>query len=244
MRVTSINNHNYSQKTQAFKSVNRFVNTKDGRIYQTFTQFYRNDLNWGAFIEFLENKYKNIPKVNIFNFACSEGAEAYSLAISLLENVKDNVNKYFPIFASDIDKNNIEVAQKGCFEIKNIELYRINKNTKNKFDKYFVPTTSSTGEISKLETKDFLKEKVEFKIDDILSGIKRLPKTNSVFLIRNVWPYLDIEEKSEILRELATLDKSCCVAIGEIDAMTDVGRALDYYGFKRTPVQNVYEKEF
>ena len=137
MRVTSINNHNYSQKTQAFKSVNRFVNAKDGRIYQTFTQFYRNDLNWDAFIEFLENKYKNIPKVNIFNFACSEGAETYSLAISLLENVKDNVNKYFPIFASDIDKNNIEVAQKGCFEIKNIELYRINKKTKNKFDKYF-----------------------------------------------------------------------------------------------------------
>ena len=51
------------------------------------------------------------------------------------------------------------------------------------------------------------------------------------------------KEKSEILRELATLDKSCCVAIGEIDAMADVGRALDYYGFKRTPVQNVYEKE-
>ena len=63
-------------------------------------------------------------------------------------------------------------------------------------------------------------------------------------MIRNVWPYLNFDERTEILRELAKLDKSCCVVIGEIDSAHDVGQALEFYGFKKTPIINVYEKEF
>ena len=80
-------------------------------------------------------------------------------------------------------------------------------------------------------------------MSDILTEIKNAPKKDSIFMIRNVWPYLDFDERTEILRELAKLDKSCCVVIGEIDSH-DVGQALEFYGFKKTPIINVYEKEF
>lgn len=241
MHLMSINTFNNSSPT--FKSVNRVVSTSQGRIYQTFTQFFRTDLNWDALVEFLENKYKNTPMVNIFNLACSEGAEPISLAIALKENLKEKSLKY-NIFASDIDKKNIQIAQNGIFDITNKEIYRINKRTNNKFDKYFTPQITSTGEISKLIIKPELKEKIKYKIGDILTEVRNAPKSNSVFLIRNVWPYLNIDEKSEILRELATLDKSCCVVIGEIDSAIDINQALVLYGFKKTPIMAVYEKEY
>ena len=241
MHISPINN--YKNNYTSFKSVNRYVRLNDGRFYQTFTQFFRTDVKWSDFVNFLENKYKNTSKVNIFNLACSEGAETCSVAIALAENLKEN-SKKFQIFASDIDLKNIEIAQNGIWDITNRELYRLNKITNNKFDKYFMPETCSTGEISKLKIKPELKDKIEFKVSDILTEIKNAPKKDSIFMIRNVWPYLNFEERTEILRELAKLDKSCCVVIGEIDSALDVGQALEFYGFKKTPIINVYEKEF
>ena len=240
MHILTVNNYN---SNPSFSSVNRLVSTKEGRIYQTYTQFFRTDLNWDGLVEFLENKYKNIPKVNIFNLACSEGAEPNTLEISLIENLKEKADK-FSIFASDIDEKNIEIARNGIFDITNKEIYRINKKTNNKFDKYFIPETSSTGEITKLKVKPILKDKINFKVSDILTEIKNAPKSNSVFLIRNVWPYLDIDEKSEILRELYKLDKTCCIIIGEIDNAVNIHQALEMYGFKKTPLMGVFEKEF
>ena len=243
MHPMNIYNYNYNNNYPTFKSVNRLVSTKQGRVYQTFTQFFRSDLNWENTIEFLETKYKNCPNVNIFNLACSEGAEPISLSIILNEKLKDDAKK-FNIIASDIDEKNIQIAQNGTFDITNKELYRINKKTNNKFDKYFMPVTSSTGEISKLILKPELKNRIEYKISDILTEIKNAPKSNSVFLIRNVWPYLNEDEKCETLRELAKLDKSSCVIIGEIDHAININQALELYGFKKTPIMHLFEKEY
>ena len=45
------------------------------------TCFFRICLDWINFGKFIEQKYQNVPKVNIINHACSIGEEAYSLAI-------------------------------------------------------------------------------------------------------------------------------------------------------------------
>lgn len=241
MLISPVNNykHNYA----SFKSSNRYVSRKDGRFYQTFTLAFRKDLNWLAFVDFLENKYKNIPQINIFNLACSEGLEPCSLAIILKEKLKDTSSKY-QIFASDIDEKNIKIAQDGIFDISKNELFRINKLTNNKSSFYFTQETSSNPETIRLKVTPELKKEIEFKTSDILTEVKNSPKSNSVFLIRNVWPYLNFDELTEILRELAKLDKSCCIVIGEIDVASDIGQALEFYGFKKTPVKNVFEKEF
>lgn len=242
MHITPISNRNlYSPQ---FRSINRYVTTPKGKTYQTFTLFYRSDLNWKEFVNFLDNKYRNIPNVNIFNFACSEGAEPYSLAMTLIENLKEKSTKFLPIKASDIDSKNMEIIRKGQYLVNKGELNKIIKNTKNNFNTYFNHKDSISSDSAQLIVTPLLKEKVKYKQSDILTEIKDAPKSNSVFLIRNVWPYLDFDERAEILIELSKLDKSCCVVIGEIDPMTNIGQNLELYGFKKTPLTNVYEKEF
>ena len=236
MYISPVNNYNLP----TFRSVNRLVRTEDGRVYQTFTKFFRNDLNWQGFIEFLENKYKNVPRVSIYNLACSEGAEPCTLAVLFAEKGLDK----YKILASDIDSKNIEIAQKGFVDVTNGELLRIDKMTNGQTMKYFSPAFSTTGEIKQIQPKPELKEKIEYKVSDILTEIRKAPKTNSVFLIRNVWPYLNIDEKSEILRELSNLDKTCCVVIGEIDNAIQINNALESYGFKKTPIMSLFEKEY
>ena len=58
MHISPINN--YKNNYTTFKSVNRYVRLNDGRFYQTFTQFFRTDVKWSDFVNFLENKYKKI----------------------------------------------------------------------------------------------------------------------------------------------------------------------------------------
>ena len=62
-------------------------------FYSNATYFYRNDLSyrdvdgsWNDFRRVISNEFKEAPKVNVYNFACSDGSETYSLVMSLLEN--------------------------------------------------------------------------------------------------------------------------------------------------------------
>ena len=75
--------------------------------YMNTTKLFRQDLDWDGFAELLISKYKDVDKVNIYSYACSDGSEPYSLVIKLLEKsekLKINCDKFFPIRAKDIDK--------------------------------------------------------------------------------------------------------------------------------------------
>ncbi len=230
-----------------FKSNNRHVYTKTGRMYQNYTRFFRHDLNWENFINYLKNKYQNIPKVNVFNLACSDGSEPWSLAILLLELLKDDAEKFFPIQASDIDEEIINLAKYQPCEIVSTDLYKINKRVQNNYSKYFIchPSKNPSPDFKMaLEAKPFLKQKVNYKVANAIDEIKNIPSSNSVVLCRNAWIYFQDEEKKQILQELSSrLDSSSCIVIGELDAGHHFDIVLERYGFQRTSLNLVFENK-
>ena len=87
-----------------------------------YTSMFRNDIQWEKFADFLHSKYKDVENVNIINGACSDGSEAYSLAISLINADKEKSKKFFPINAFDIDKQILDCGINGYIYLNYEEL--------------------------------------------------------------------------------------------------------------------------
>ncbi|MBC7388989.1 MAG: PAS domain-containing protein [Opitutaceae bacterium] len=99
------------------------------------TKFFRDEKAFEKIArEIIPEIFKNKPQEQEIKFwvaACSTGEEAFSLAI-LVQEYMEKVNKVFDvkIFATDVDKDAIESAAKGCYNsqiLKDISEERINK---------------------------------------------------------------------------------------------------------------------
>ena len=224
-------------------------------MYNTTTWFARSDLNWVKFIDFVINKYKNVDKVNTIVHACSNGEEAYTLTLGLLS--KKNTSKFFPISARDIDKENITQAVKGVFELKlksELEglLSLINEPLETYFKKTLKPdkmadlfSVSKQSNIASkiiLEPKDNLRSVINFRQSDIFRDYRDIPSENTILMLRNVWPYLG-GRRDILVKDLANhLKSSSTLVIGMYDRTRCVDRKLLAAGFKKTPLNYVFEK--
>ena len=136
MIVNCINNVSYPNKMPSFKH----YNVKKKTLLYSFTtetDFFRSDVNWDKFVELLYLKYKNTDKVNLICHACSDGEEAYSLAVKLISKFGEKAEKFFPIIARDVDFGNIELAKEGSFVVDGDELNLINSHSKLNISEYF-----------------------------------------------------------------------------------------------------------
>lgn len=188
------------------------------------TLFFRNDMyqstdrHWRGFAKFLDAYFGESQKVNVYDFACSDGSEAYSLAISLIEEMGEyEAKKFFPIKAMDADPFIIKKASSGKIRCDEDDIKAINKNTNGKFDKYFkILSKSSTGYT--LEARDILKNAVTFERKNIKDGMDEIEPSDSLILCRNMWPYLDRKTmRDTIFKMHKRLDDKSLIVIGDFD---------------------------
>lgn len=206
-------------------------------LYENTTSFFRYDLktahqdvyapnsfwdgNWIGFRKTITNYFKNAPKVNVYDFACSDGSEAYSLILSLIEELGEKASlKYFPIQAYDIDRTIIKIAQSGVIPCDMNDIRRMNENLKNKSKNGYYQISSDSNSTLKTSfvASDILKEKVNFKLSDIQSEIDNINPSNSLVLCRNFWPYLSQTDRQETFKRLCDrLDETSLIVIGYFD---------------------------
>ena len=211
-------------------------------LYSNYTFFFRDDLErfnmgWFDFREFLAKTFKDTPKVNVYDFASSDGSEAYSLIISLIEELgEEEAKKFFPIKAYDIDKDIIQEAKSGKINGAEGDRESISCNTKGCIDKYFTVTKGDNPmyKCCYFYPKSNIKNLVEFEQADIADKIVDINPKDSIVLCRNFWPYLD-EQKSSILFDklCKKLDKSSLLVLGSFDlsncfSMRDILKANNY----------------
>ena len=122
------------QYTPTFQANSRVVKNITGELkYRTNTWFFRGDLDWDRFVKYADKKYNKAHNIPIFNFACSDGEESFTLAYKLIHLLKERANKFFPIKASDIDSLNIKKAKSSDYY--HIDLYEAEKYTINATEK-------------------------------------------------------------------------------------------------------------
>ena len=251
-------NYNFQKPSkQTFRSNFRVYNVDNGRKMGTITSPFRKGVNWKEFADYGIKNFQDKEKVNIVQFASSDGSEAYTMIISLLENKCNyNVEKFFPILACDIDAEVIKAANSGLINLsqKNIEL--INKNINN-FAEYFIPSDKNLNIVNDCILKAFPDDNIKtFKVAnkltknvifnqadmyDILFSLR--DNSNTIILCRNVLGYFNdniIRSTVHILSK--KLKEGSLFVIGELETSnTLIESYLENKGFIKV-MKDVYRK--
>ena len=222
----------------------RWVCDNTGKqLYKTTTYYFREDLDWQNLILYMCQKYKNVPKVNFINHACSNGMEPFSFLISLMLYAPENVKKFTPIIAKDINPENILMAKSGECGASSDDFLRIHKMTNGRYKDFFkIKRDSNTDGMFTMSPKEILTDKIVFDEGDIFKDIETMQPDNTFLCCRNFWAYLPFEKRQELALKLSRqLNPSSTVLIGYHD-MSE-GKAdllLEAYGFSRCPTGTPY----
>lgn len=225
-----------------------------GETYECSTYFFVKDFQWNKFFNYIIDKFKSTPKVNIFSLACSDGSEAYSIAMLLLSKLGNNAQKFFPITAVDFDKDITQNA-KNCFmDLSAEDEVRINKYTGNKLNKFFSKTdktflsdkmggTNKQVLLTRFRTKPILRDKVLFVTEDINTYVDKLPNNNNLIFCRNCWPYLWKTSEKFARKVSDKMDMSSYLITGNYDTLMCPINGTASYGLSLSKeFQNVYDK--
>ncbi len=137
----------------------------------------------------LENARKG-GKVRIWSAGCSNGQEAYSVAISILEHFPDLANLDFKILATDIDPNVVLFGQKGQYPER-----LVSGVSKDLLLKYFKKEVAN-NEIS-FQISPIVKSMVAFKELNLLAEWPMRHEMNAIFC-RNVVIYFDLQTQNKL----------------------------------------------
>ena len=229
-----------------------FFNTN---LIRTSTNIFREDLEWDKLVKFMKHHFADKEKVNSYVLACSDGSEAFTYAISLMEGLPPEVQKkYFPIKASDIDEEILKIAKEGRINIYPIEFLLAENVSEVDLSKYMTDKSvsklikgdevSETDEISSYKVKQELLNSIEFKNSDILTELKNLKdEGNSVILCRNVFPYLKPSYVDKvILTAQEMLKVGSLFIIGHYDEYAKIEEKLLNNGFFKPIIncQNIF----
>ncbi len=193
-------------------------------LYSNYTCMLRPDVSWGKIVNYFQNHYPE-GKVNIYNFACSDGSEPYSLAMALIETLGEKeAQRFFPIKASDIDKEMISRGKNKEILVNEADIIRIKIFLKDKADitKYFeIEENKNPHKLYShiLKPKKILSDNIIFENKSIQEGIKEINSgENNIILARNFWKYLPENAVEKIMDSLKNkLTKANLVLFGQFD---------------------------
>lgn len=148
--------------------------------------------------------------ISIWSAACSNGSEAYSLAISLFENIGNLTPENLEIFASDIDSTSLKQAHNGIYN-----RYALRLCKPEFLDKYFIPVTHGDFQV-----KPFLRNAIKLGRHNLLEPFRQ--RKLDVIFCRNVLIYFDYESKTKVFDNLINaLKPGGYLFLGESEIIPD-----------------------
>lgn len=207
---------------QSVDLVNDKIDYKLVLKHRNDTYLYRDNAFWRNLTNFLVDKYKDVQKVNVFDYACSNGSEAYTFIMQMLSNFKKEVSKkFFPVIAKDCDSYAIEKAKSGEIPISRDEECLINGYTGKQFDRFIGNRCGlSEQRIPIYNVRKELTNLVDFSVADIFEDLPNLPKSNNIVFARNFWPYLSNAKRNDLAELLSEyIGENSTLIVGSYDLM-------------------------
>lgn len=161
------------------------------------TEFFRDKTTWNILANhiipnIIEKKIKkDLRHIRIWSAGCSSGEETYSLAMLFHEILGTRLKEFtLRIYGTDIDKNCLEQAKKGCYSKKQIQTLPsdfIHKYIDVDSDDYLI--------------KENLRDIISFQYKDL----NTLPLANiDMIICRNVLIYFTRELQTTLLQKFHT----------------------------------------
>ena len=194
---------NFAPKFRGYsRSVYNF-NAAGDLMYKNETWAVRSGIRyWKRLIKFISEKYKDIPKVNVYDYACSVGHEAYTFIMAMFSSdIEKNPEKFMPVIAKDFDSKVIAAAKRREFALDIIEKDDLQGliGKKRPLDEFlFVDERYEQEHGCFTVLADRLTDNVKFHKADILSDIKNIEPDNSIVFARNCWAYSKSGEREKL----------------------------------------------
>ncbi|MBI9068369.1 MAG: protein-glutamate O-methyltransferase CheR [Salinivirgaceae bacterium] len=222
-RISKHNCEDYSEYLKILYENEKEIDALISKITINVSNFFRDPLMYEILADYLipnllvEKKNKNSTHLRIWSAACSEGQEAYSVAIIGDDLIKNDYKDFeISIFATDIDDIVLCKAQLGEYHSSDLV------DTKNKYiSTHFV----KSGEIYRIS--EAIKSKVEFSKFDLLDKKLTLPPVSvygnfDIILLRNVLIYYSVEYQNQMLNKVYnSLSKNGILILGDTELLTE-----------------------
>ena len=165
------------------------------------TYFFRGNFS-DNFTDAVINKFPG--GIKIYNYACSDGSEPYSTAMTFLQKLgEEKSRKYFPIIAGDLGLDLINQAKNRIININADDEEKIkSKINFAPFNKLFTRLNT----VSTFKVQDKLAECVEFEHANIVKDAKEKVFSENgkpcILTFRNAFYHLKPEAKENLLINL------------------------------------------
>lgn len=265
IRKTQLNEQPQNVQVQSFEKTNPAFTSWSRTVYLANefgqkTRFPKNCQdtwiyrgNAKKFVKFIHDWFKDAPKINFYNFGCSNGSEAFTYVMEMDSNYEPEfLKKCTPIIARDIEPIAIKYAYFGEMELEKGEVESIVENTNGNMDKYFkLAEGEDLSDKSKMkhwyEVNPILNNHVDFQVGDALEEIEKIEPENTIVTLRNFWPYLNLHKRKELAQKAYDrLGDNGLVAIAKFDNnpfdLITADSILREVGFKPTECEYVYSK--
>lgn len=191
------------------------------------TSFFR-EPNHFEFIKTILHQWKN-RQLSCWSAAASNGAEAYSLAMLLDEQLRWN-QTHWEILASDINAEILHAARRAVYP-----LHLADKIPANYRQRYCLKGMEGSEGLFMID--EALKERIRFLRHNLLHPLQT-PKQYDLIFLRNVLFYYETEKRKQILHNiLKHLRPGGYLLVGHSEH-------LDSAAFGLTTVQTtIYQKE-
>ncbi|RKY89601.1 hypothetical protein DRQ09_01075 [candidate division KSB1 bacterium] len=217
------------EKLKDYKELYEKVkNDKSGRyltlllnsISTNKTSFFREEKHFkflsSVAIKELENR-KNDYTLRCWSAGCSSGEEVYSIAITVLESLKNPDAWKIKILGTDLSYDVLNTATKGIYPYESVSFL-----PKNKIQKYFIV---NNGQV---EVDRKLKNIVIFRWLNLMQPFPFRNKLDFIFC-RNVMIYFDKKTKENLIKRLYDcLDYNGYLFIGMSESLTGIKHNFKY----------------
>lgn len=195
-------------------------------ISTNVTSFFREPSQW----EYLEKELKNLEtnskdkKIRVWSAACSSGQEPYTIAIFLLNNLKNPSAWNIKILATDISEEILLKAAKGIYSEEDIKGL-----PKNMLAKYFEKNKKEIKErvFFEYKIKDSIRNMITFRKYNLVHSSYSFIKENTFDWIfcRNVMIYFDVTTKNNVVINLTNkIKKNGHFLIGHSESLVSMNK--------------------
>ncbi|RZN61663.1 protein-glutamate O-methyltransferase CheR [Methanonatronarchaeum sp. AMET6-2] len=175
------------------------------------TKFFRNKDVWSEIDDIINNLVEEKSRPKMWSAACSDGREAYSLAMIYMENNGSTLSNNV-VTATDIDDKALEKARKGIYKASRTVDIKKELSYLDNYNEY-IDENENTYKV-----KDKVKNLCKFKHKDLIAD--KINRQFDLILCRNVFIYVSNEYKMPIFKSLKkALKPGGYLIIGKTETM-------------------------
>jgi chemotaxis protein methyltransferase CheR len=214
--------YDYLISDSSGEELNFFVSA----ISTNVTSFFRESAQWRWLEGYLPQMIasKKEKKIRIWSAGCSSGEEPYTILMFLQSQLADFESWDIKILATDISSKVLSKAISGTYESKNVQqlpkdiVYR-------SFDKI------NDGTKINYQIKPALKEKVTFRLYNLITDPFFIKNEFDMVFCRNVMIYFDDINRSQLISKFTSLlPKGAPLFLGSSESLTTHKNTLKLMG--------------